>query len=239
MSAAPLLSYVEQDELLVDPETGEIIGYASAPPDIPTDARAEERRGRLRELVEWATERRARCEARQAALEAELQGLIAGLRSRFEPLIAEQSRRIAYIDDRYGDAMREFAREELAGANAKSVKTRWATLGFRASKGALEVTDARAAALWLMGNRLGGCVKLTVDLGPLEDASWMEPESPSASLFRAIRDTVFLEDHEEGVMCGVSLHIQATHVPDELPDGVGMARQKPECAEGKFYVKHS
>ena len=94
----------DQDGALVNIDTGEVIGYAGSPFVLPPldpgltasmtrdeiVARKTERAQGLKDAVLWATERRARAEARMEGITHEMNLLIAGVKERFETRIAEQ-----------------------------------------------------------------------------------------------------------------------------------------------------
>lgn len=252
----------EHDGALVNELTGEVLGFKGAPFTPPpidavgTDltseenlARIAEREEQLRQATLWATERRARAEAALKAKVYERDTLIAGINERFEGQINEQKRRIAWIDSSYGPAMREFAKSQLEGSKQKSVKLPWATLGYRASKGAVEVTDAPTAAFTLLEEDCEDAIKLTIDLGALYDHA--ATDRSANELILAIGDAFSVKYTEEGeaqnkaiveqasLPQGVEVSIVASKVPDEIPETVkGVERKKPEDPLGTFYVKH-
>lgn len=255
----------EEDGALVNEATGEILGYAGSPFVLPPLdpaltasltreeilSRTKEREEKVKEAVLWATERRAKAEARMKGVTFERDTLIAGVNERFEGPINEQKRRIDWIDATYGPAMREFTKSQLEGAKTKSVKLPWATLGYRASKGALEVTDAPTAAFTLIEEGGESAVKLTIDLGALHAAAAADPHGTADLLMRAIGDAFEVKYTEEGeakneaiiekatLPSGVDVAILANQVPDELPESlVGLERKAPEDPLGKFYVSH-
>lgn len=254
----------EHDGALVNELTGEVLGFRGAPFTPPpidavgTDltseenlARLAEREEQLRQATLWATERRARAEAALKAKIYERDTLIAGINERFEGQINEQKRRIAWIDASYGPAMREFAKSQLEGSKQKSVKLPWATLGYRASKGAVEVTDAPRAAFTLLIHDLLEPIQVTVSLGALAAAIKADENDGESSrgvqsiLLEAITDAFNLNVTDDGelqsvdLIDGVSVSITAGKVPDEIPETVkGVERKKPEDPLGTFYVKH-
>lgn len=260
----------EHDGALVNELTGEVLGYAGSPfcpppmtiPEGVELSEAElaalkaERDAQLNAAVTWATERRARAEAAMKAKTFERDMLIAGINERFEGQIKEQKRRIDWIDNCYGPAMKEFAKNQLEGGKQKSVKLPWATLGFRATKGKLEVTDAPLAAWSLLqtDEKLAKAVEVTISLGDIlepilfDRETGEEGESVNTKLVDAIMETFFPEysstDEEEkldkvDVIRGVKVSILASHVPDEIPEGVkGLERKKSDEPLGEFYVKH-
>lgn len=255
----------DQDGALVNLDSGEVLGYAGSPFVLPpldpaltasmsredVLARKSERAQGLKDAVLWATERRARAEARMEGITHEMNLLVAGVKERFETRIAEQKRKLAWIDTTYGDAMKEFAKEQLTGAKGKSVKLPWATLGFRASKGELEVSDAPTAAYTLIEHDATSAVKLTIDLGALHTAAAQDRDGPADALLHALMEAFEPKFTAEGVAAnvqeldhvevpvGVDIAILAGQVPDVLPEGViGCRRNAPEDPLGKFYVKH-
>ena len=241
----------DHDGALVNTMTGEIIGYKGAPftlPDGPSDLSPSELDALRRDAVLWATERRARAEAAMKAKTFERDTLIAGVQERFEGAINEQKRRIEWIDATYGQAMKEFTQSELEGAKSKSVKLPWATLGFRASKGAVEVADPDTAAYTLIDGGLGSAVSVTLDLGALSS------EACKGDSFGAVASALIdavvgafraeMDECEEvkfaELPSGVNANILASRLPDILPDSIkGVARKAPESPLGTFYVKHS
>lgn len=250
----------EHDGALVNELTGEVLGYAGSPfcpppmtiPEGVELSEAElaalkaERDAQLNAAVTWATERRARAEAAMKAKTFERDMLIAGINERFEGQIKEQKRRIDWIDNCYGPAMKEFAKNQLEGGKQKSVKLPWATLGFRATKGKLEVTDAPLAA-WTLLQQNGPdreydkAIKVEINLGELSES---DPEAFD-SIFMVVEQAFIRRLNMEGELKSVSVpngmefSIVASHVPDEIPEGVkGLERKKSEDPLGEFYAKH-
>lgn len=250
----------EHDGALVNELTGEVLGYAGSPfcpppmtiPEGVELSEAElaalkaERDAQLNAAVTWATERRARAEAAMKAKTFERDMLIAGINERFEGQIKEQKRRIDWIDNCYGPAMKEFAKNQLEGGKQKSVKLPWATLGFRATKGKLEVTDAPLAA-WTLLQQNGPerqydkAITVKINLGELSESDFEAFDSVFTMLHFVFMSA--LDDAGElksvSVPNGMEFSIVASHVPDELPEGVkGLERKKSDEPLGEFYVKH-
>lgn len=255
----------DYDGALINTETGEVVGYAGSPFILPpldpaltaslsreeVMKRKAEREEQLKAAVLWATERRANAEAKLAGVTTEKNLLIAGVNERFETMIAEQNRKLKWIDDTYGPAMREFAKSQLEGGKSKSVKLPWATLGYRASKGALEVTDAKTAAFTLIEADATSAVQFTIDLGALQAAALQDREGAADMLLSALMEAFDVKYTEEGqaaneaiidhveLPSGVEAHILGQQVPNDLPEGVlGIERKAPEDPLGKFYVSH-
>lgn len=131
---------VTDDGYRVDPETGEVLGFDS---ETPTD---------FIPFMDFVLQRRAQAEARAAGLTAEMNLLVAGIKERFETRIAEQTRKVEWLDAQHGPAIQKWAHEQIEGGKAKSVKTAWATLGFRASREKMEVLDPQVALDWAKDN---------------------------------------------------------------------------------------
>lgn len=259
------LTIQDYDGALINTETGEVVGYAGSPFVLPpldpaltaslsreeVMKRKAEREEQLKAAVLWATERRANAEAKLGGVTTEKNLLIAGVNERFETMIAEQNRKIKWIDDTYGPAMREFTKSQLEGGKSKSVKLPWATLGYRASKGALEVTDAPTAAFTIIEADGASAVQLTINVGELHAAALKDRDGAADMLLSALMeafDVKFTEkgeaenvqeiDHVE-LVPGMTASIIAGQVPDALPEGVlGMERKPNEDPLGKFYVSH-
>lgn len=254
----------EEDGALVNEATGEILGYAGSPFVLPPLdpaltasltreeilSRTKEREEKVKEAVLWATERRAKAEARMKGVTFERDTLIAGVNERFEGPINEQKRRIDWIDATYGPAMREFTKSQ-EGAKTKSVKLPWATLGYRASKGALEVTDAPTAAFTIIEADGASAVQLTINVGELHAAALKDRDGAADMLLSALMEAFDVKYTEEGqaaneaiidhveLPSGVEAHILGQQVPNDLPEGVlGIERKAPEDPLGKFYVSH-
>lgn len=254
---------VLEDGAVVNLETGEVYGYEGQPfvlPPLDDVARAtmtkeeilqatQERESQLRAAVLWATERRAKAEAKKKGLEAEMEALVKGIQSRFGALIKEQANKLAWLDAQYRPAMMEFTASELVGSKSKSVKLPWATLAFRATKGKLEVVDAPMAAYSLLEEGLEEAVTVTLTLGELKKLA--DEDSLADVLLESAREALkakFLPPLEEGgdvvlsaVEClpGVSVAIQGAKVPDVIPKGAkGLTRAKPDHPLGDFSVKH-
>lgn len=252
---------ITDDGAIVDPETGEVLGYQNAPlisdDPVPDDADPALLKRQAKELVEFYVERRARANARKTGLEAEMNLLIAGIQERFETMVKEQERKIAFLDGYYGDVASKYTEEEIGELAAKvknapkSIKLNYATLGFRASKGKTEITDHERAAYTLIEAGVDTPLRFTIDVAELrEKAEEKEARYVLETLKELLDPELELKDIEDPdsekilagvkVFPGVKVQVMAGLLPDTLPEGVeGITRQTPAgSALGKFYVDH-
>jgi hypothetical protein len=121
-------------DYIVSLETGEVYGFATRPEfqEIATDENAY-----------WVLERIQRAEADMTAAIIRTRAVIENCR-RMESV---QRNIVTYLRTVYENQLTEWARPKLTG-KAKSIKTPFATVGFRASGGGLKVLDATAAERW-------------------------------------------------------------------------------------------
>lgn len=211
------------DGYIVDPDTGEVLGS--------TDPRPEETKAQ----VDWYLQKRALAEANKDALTHEMNLLIAGIRERFETRIAEQERKLVWLDANNEGVARQFAMEQIAfsGKSLKSFKHAWATLGFRASRETLKVTDAEKAFSALVDGETVKYepIRLTFDLGQFPDDEMGRDQAQlvviAGELMKTKPDAV-----------KVDILTSRIEGPDRetLPDDAFEFR--PAGLEQEFYIKH-
>ena len=121
-------------DYILNPETGEVYGFAEKPEfsEIKTDENAY-----------WVLERIQRAEADLAAKVLTTRAVIENCRK----MEAEQRNIVSWLRTVYENQLLEWVKPQLTG-KAKSVKTPFATVGFRASGGGLKVADPTAAERW-------------------------------------------------------------------------------------------
>lgn len=226
--------HIDYDGAIIDIETGEVLGYKDA----------ADSKGDVEDIIKWATERRANADAKRAGLIAEQNLLLAGIKERFESMIAEQTRKIEWIDKQYKETMEKYATEKVIGGKPKSVKLPFATLGFRSSKGAVEVTDAPTAACTLIRAGHGDAVEFTINYAELLSNS--DNGAFGANLLlKAIQECFYVELNEKLELVQVHIpssmrpSIKASLVPSTIGEEIkGVRRNSPANPLGDFYVKH-
>jgi len=120
---------IEHEGLLIDRNTGEIMGLAGKPEFHVTDLSS----------AEWVLEK-------MDTTDFEIHGLrlqLAAIQERMESKIAEKQRRIDWFRMRYGSELEQFGREYLATTKAKTktVKTPFGNIAFRTVKGRIKVKE--------------------------------------------------------------------------------------------------
>lgn len=113
-------------DLLVDIETGEVVG--SADPQF---------RVRDRETAEWVLRKLADDEAELVALEARKKMLLANLDS----MIADVRRHKDSLERRFSDELQAFAERELEGKKIRTLKTAYGRLAFKKVPARLVIED--------------------------------------------------------------------------------------------------
>jgi hypothetical protein len=251
---------ITDDGAIVDPESGEILGYQDAPlisdDPVPDDVDPAVVKRHEKELVEFYLERRARANARKTGLESEMNLLIAGIQERFETMVKEQERKIAFLDGYYGDVASKYTEAEIGELAAKvknapkSIKLAYGTMGFRASKGKTDISDHERAAYTLIEAGVDTPLRFTIDVADLkENGNEKEARYVLETLKDLIDPEFQLEDIEDPdsrevlkgvkVFPGVKVQVMAGLLPDKLPEGVeGITRQMAGSPLGKFYIDH-
>ena len=125
---------VDADGWLYDADTGEVLGR----PDVLAGFAVD-----CAQAADAALEIRACIEARLAALRMRKAALVANI----ESMEAEQRRRLAWWDWRFGAGLVEFARSLLG--RGKTAKFVHGSVSFRATKGANRIIDMESAVAWM------------------------------------------------------------------------------------------
>ncbi|MEK9735789.1 MAG: hypothetical protein VW239_00535 [Candidatus Nanopelagicales bacterium] len=125
---------VDADGWLYDVDSGEVLGIPDLPDEFAVDCV---------QAADAALEIRARLEARLAALRMRKAALIANI----ESLEADQRRRLAWWDWRFGHGLVEFARSMLG--RGKTAKFVHGSVSFRATKGTNRIIDMESAVAWM------------------------------------------------------------------------------------------
>jgi hypothetical protein len=140
----PTLFAVGTDHLLVNGETGEVIGIPDAPPAVIEDTES---------ILGWYGPRRRRIEAKRDGLTAERDALLKQIREHYDPLIKEQESALKWLALRYEGILRAYATGVVGQLEkAKSFKRHLVTLGFRTKTEHFEVKDEAAAIDWAREN---------------------------------------------------------------------------------------
>jgi hypothetical protein len=227
-----------EDGYIIDAETGEVLGMVDAIP-FSDDATYTEKKN----LVQWALKRRADAVALGKAKKLHMETLIAGIRERFETQVAEQDRKVAWIDQCYEPLMKEVCRTEIEGTTKKSVKLDWGTLKFVASKGKVEVDDPAGAALELFDEGMQYALRVTLDASALYAAA-EGGDIEAKRILSAMPNMIRSETDGEKLVSvtpvpGVSFQVMASAFTEEIPEGLQYIRRaKPEDPLGKFGVSH-
>lgn len=135
MSAQPLLAEnnVVIDGLIIDLESGEIIGQECPEFRVTDEASAE-----------WVLEKIMNAEADAARDRLKLKAVA----ERLEASIKASEKRAEWFRARYGNELEEFAKERLEGAKTRTLKLTWGSISFRTVKGGLRVANPEAALEW-------------------------------------------------------------------------------------------
>jgi phage host-nuclease inhibitor protein Gam len=151
-----------RDGYQYDLETGEVCGMASQVPSVPLK---ETFVADTIEKVEWVLSKRMDAEIIVYALKVKLAAITENITS----MITAEERKLTWLDARFGLDLREYAASHLTG-KAKSVKTTYGTLAFRASAGSIKITDMAKAVEWANTNA-PEAIKVTshVVVTPLKD----------------------------------------------------------------------
>jgi len=122
-------------DYIVNLETGEVYGFAAKPEfsEIKTDENAY-----------WVLDRINQAEARLAAAKIREEAVLENCRR----MRATEEAIVKWLRTVYEGQLIEWAKPQLAGKKAKSVKTPFGAVGFRASGGGIKVTDPTLAERW-------------------------------------------------------------------------------------------
>jgi hypothetical protein len=118
----------ESDDWLLDAETGAVVGRLDVADHFHIDST---------EKAEWALRLRGEIEGRIVDLDARLEALRANLLA----LRAEQVRRLAWWDWRFGSQLADFARRMLAGGKKRTWTCAWGRVSFRRTPGNTKILD--------------------------------------------------------------------------------------------------
>ena len=121
---------IEQDGFIIDIETGEIIGLAR-PEFHVIDA----------DSADWVLEKILDAKANIAREDMKLKSIAENIESRK----ADQQRRIAYLEWKFGPELEQFAKEAVANQKTKTWKGVFGQLKFRTVKGGVRVSDPELA----------------------------------------------------------------------------------------------
>lgn len=251
---------ITEDGAIVDPVSGEILGYQDAPlisdDPVPADADPEVLKRETEEIVSFYIERRARAVAREAGLKTEMELLVSGIRERYETMIKEQERKVAFLDSYYEGVASKYAEEQIGELAAKvknapkSIKLSYATLGFRSSKGKTEIEDHGLAAYTLAKAGVDEPLRFTIDVADLKaEAKESEARYVLSTLKDLLEPHYELEDPDDPdsakvlksvtLFPGVKVQVMAGILPETLPEGAqGISRATSSSGLGKFYVDH-
>lgn len=121
-----------RDGFIIDINTGEILGMKEE--FVPDTA----------EKVNWVLEKLLDCKAEKARNDVKRKAILDQLAA----LDKEIDRKSDFMLWKFGPALEEFAKKELEGQKAKSIKMVYGTLAFRSTGGTNKVVDPIAAVEW-------------------------------------------------------------------------------------------
>lgn len=130
MTATIERELVEQDGLVVDPDTGEIIGMV----DVKEEFHVVDD-----DSAEWVLEKLSEHEAEVRALELRKQALVANL----DAMIKDKQRHVDFLHYRFDKELEDYASVALAHSKEKHIKTPWGRLSFRRSPDTRRVREGR------------------------------------------------------------------------------------------------
>ena len=129
-----------ETRVLVDSETGEVLGVDDNPGANAADA---ETYGEA--VCAYLGPRLTAANARLAALEAERNVWITRINAQFDVRIKCEKNLIAFLKMQWHQPLADYARTLLAGGKSKTLKTGVLQLSFRTKPGRVEVADENAA----------------------------------------------------------------------------------------------
>lgn len=228
IAAAPVVAipieeespFIEQDGLIIDRETGDVVGEVG---EIPLDANIEEQ-------LEFYGQACTETEARLAALQTEFNTIVQSLEHRFGPQMREQERRLAWLDFTFAERAQQYGKEKVAlQKKAKSVKLKWLTLGFESEREKLEVLDHDEAFKYAVKENLLETVKVTFDLS--------KTASPGSRMKLAAEAYSWLRTAKPDEPKGVKIEVRTGAIPAEKRASLPSAFEYRPGGEQRFYVK--
>ncbi len=140
MTAEPERTIIQHDLYLVDEATGEIVGHVEETERFHVHDQGS---------AEWVLSKWFEADSELAALEARKKVLLANI----DAMQRDHQRRLDWLNLRFGDELREWARTELEGSKSRTLKTVFAKLSFRKLKAKLLVHDEEKAVAWAKVNQ--------------------------------------------------------------------------------------
>jgi hypothetical protein len=140
-------TYEIESNLVIDTETGEILGEAVN----NAGAIASQ------EVLEAVLYRIADVESQLVALRAKHDSIIENCRK----LEGRKASYLAYLKGVYSNPIEEYAKARLEGGKSKTLTTPYGQVSFRTVKGGLRVANNDLAASYAIGTGLSHAVKLT------------------------------------------------------------------------------
>jgi len=157
MSAAAELTTTVIDGVVIDAETGEVLGLEKPEFQVTDQASAE-----------WVLER-----IMEAELDAHRQSMkLKALTENVQAAINRANSRAEWLKARFATELEEFARKEVEGAKSKTWASPFGKLSFRTVKGGLRVLDKEAALVIAQQNGFTNAIKVTEEfqISKLTDA---------------------------------------------------------------------
>ena len=119
------------DNLVIDTETGEVLGEVVDQADAISSQKA----------LEAVLERIGNVESQLVALQARHSAILENCKK----LEKRKSDYLAYLKSMYSSPIEEYAKERLEGGNSKTLTTPFGSVSFRTVRGGLKVVDASLA----------------------------------------------------------------------------------------------
>lgn len=207
-----LLTVIE-DDWLVDPSTGELVGHLS---ELNGADGIEEI---TEQWCESIVRRRANAKAELVGLQAQVDMLIQGIRDRFQPRIRREENKLAWLDGPAGP-MKEVIRFALERTQAKkkgkSYDFAYGRISFSKSGGKLEIVDEERATQFALTHS-PKAVKVAIDLADVPEevmpkakelVSLLQSLAPGAITLSTRKSMIDLTEEAQ------------TYVPELEPDKV-------------------
>ena len=146
----PLTYIVTADGYAVDDNTGEVLGMTDEHGILIIETKDEKPLFIIDTMhkADWVLEKILNSECNENALALKLAAITDNIKAQ----IKDEQRRQEYLHARFDNDLKFFARVELSGSKAKSLKTTYATLAFRATPVRIKIVSMEAALTWAEQN---------------------------------------------------------------------------------------
>lgn len=210
-----MLSVIE-DEWVVDPDTGEVVGSL-------LELRGEADQGPDQEWCDDMVRRRANAAARLVGLEAQMNMLITGVKDRFEPKLKAERRKLEWLDKGPIRLVIEFALAKVTakGFKGKSFDFNFGRASFKKSGGKVEIVDQERAVQFCLSHS-PKAVKVAIDLNTV----------PEEVMPKAIELVTLLQN-----LAPECIAMEARKSYITIPEDVKVPVVKPEHLDMEWEVK--